>query len=535
MAVFQRFQLVVLMLPAMVLPLYAQPPETATPIMALNDVRIGMKGYGLSVFHGTTIEPFPVEVVSIMHDMQPGRSAIWIRCTSERMQKSGPVQGMSGSPIYLWPNDQPHPLGQDGLLIGAFAFGIPFGEDCYVGVQPIEFMREAGTRVDHDKQASAQTSFPQQGELLGNLFRVMEQQQMPLAHTWRNRALAKLLKLDANPIASSQPAVATPNELLSQRQHARTMMLPIALDPVELLPIVAPLLQPMGLTPIAANLGAAAGKPPPGIDLQKIQLEPGSVLAIPLAFGDLDLSAAGTVTDVLPDGRVLAFGHPMFGQGQTRLPMASGFVHFVQPSRQISFKMGGSGVIHGTIVRDEQSGIVGTSDHTFTTAPVDVTVQLPDQPLHQYHYQVVHHPSLTPVIAATVSAFSIVAEENLPLENTMHLCVSMTFAGNRNMKLDTLLPKANINALFFSLAPTLAMMMDNPFESMMLESMNVQVTVEPVTRSATLINGTLDRAQVAPGETVGITIELQPYGQPRRTIRTEIAIPQFLPDGDYEL
>ena len=36
------------------------------PIMPVDDVRVGMKGYGLTVFAGTKIEPFPVEVISVM-------------------------------------------------------------------------------------------------------------------------------------------------------------------------------------------------------------------------------------------------------------------------------------------------------------------------------------------------------------------------------------------------------------------------------------------------------------------------------------
>ena len=51
-----------------------------------------------------------------------------------------------------------------------------------------------------------------------------------------------------------------------------------------------------------------------------------SVLSIPLAFGDSDLSAAGTVTDVLPDGSVIGFGHAMFGQGAIGLPITNGFI-----------------------------------------------------------------------------------------------------------------------------------------------------------------------------------------------------------------
>ncbi|MEE9212526.1 MAG: hypothetical protein V3U29_07720 [Phycisphaeraceae bacterium] len=515
------------------------PAADATPIMPLQDVRIGMTGYGLSVFRGTQIEPFAVEVVSVMQDARPQRGVIWVRCPGQRMQQFGPVQGMSGSPIYLWPDDQPHQIGEGGLLVGAFAFGFPNAKDCYVGVQPIEPMREAGDRVNNDA-AAARTSVGS-GRLLRHLIRVMDRYQPPLSHTWRSRALAKLIRTEPNRrdagdlgLAAGAMNSLTPPAAMTG-SHPYRLMLPLSISNPQTVDVLTPLLMPMGLAPIAAPPGMVVGKPPPGIDLESIRLEPGSVLAIPLAFGDMDLSAAGTVTDVLPDGRVLAFGHAMFGQGEARVPMASGYVHFVQPSRGVSFKIGGSGVIRGAIVRDEQSGVVGTSEGAFSTAPVDVVVNAPDQPQRRYHYEAVRHRILTPVIVAVVVANSAIAEQQLPTENTTRLRASMTFAGGRDLKLDMLIPRADANSLVFALTFLIATMADNPIESMMLESMTVEIDVEPVTRSAMIVNATLDRAEVEPGDTLGLAVKLQPHGQPPRTVRIEMPIPETLPDGDYEL
>jgi len=56
-------------------------PAKPQPILGIRDVRIGMTGYGLTVFHGTKIEPFAVEVVSVMHDFGPKQGVIWIKCS----------------------------------------------------------------------------------------------------------------------------------------------------------------------------------------------------------------------------------------------------------------------------------------------------------------------------------------------------------------------------------------------------------------------------------------------------------------------
>ena len=63
--------------------------------------------------------------------------------------------------------------------------------------------------------------------------------------------------------------------------------------------------------------------------------------SLPFAFGDLTVAGHGTVTDVLPDGRVLGFGHSMDGTGPTSLPMATGYVNFMVPRDQLSFRVAG--------------------------------------------------------------------------------------------------------------------------------------------------------------------------------------------------
>ncbi|MEO0587688.1 MAG: hypothetical protein AAF078_08615, partial [Planctomycetota bacterium] len=135
-------------------------PAEAQPILGVDGVQPGMRGYGVTIFSGTALETFPVEVVSVVPDQSPGRSTIWITSTDARLRVSSGAQGMSGSPIYLWPDDLPddrRKLGENGLLIGAFAFVYGDTVGMLAGVQPIEYMRGVGDRVSEPGagQASA--------------------------------------------------------------------------------------------------------------------------------------------------------------------------------------------------------------------------------------------------------------------------------------------------------------------------------------------------------------------------------------------
>jgi len=89
-----------------------------------------MKGEGRSVFKGTEIESFQVEVLGLLNDQAPGENRVLIQCEGPAIDDNGIVAGMSGSPVYF-----------DGRLAGAVAFGWEFGKKPIGGLTPIEAMR----------------------------------------------------------------------------------------------------------------------------------------------------------------------------------------------------------------------------------------------------------------------------------------------------------------------------------------------------------------------------------------------------------
>lgn len=528
-----------------------QPPDRPiAPILPMDDIRVGMKGYGLTVFQGTRIEPFRVEVVSVMRQFTPGHGVIWVRCPEPRMQKLGPVQGMSGSPIYLWPEGDTtdHQPGQGGRLIGALALGFSGTKDCYVGIQPIEQMRQVGERATPDEaEQPAQQHGGQGQDVLGGLVRLIAHHRAQGRQAWRAEAALRLAippgQLTAQPATGprmSEQDLWSPPWLTGQ---ALGLKLPIVVGSTVAAQALAEALEPLGMLPVAAATraggppdGAAVSIPPSWIDPEAIRLEPGSVLSVPLAFGDMDLSAVGTVTEVQPDGRVLAFGHGLLSQGPIAVPMATGYIHFIMPSLASSFKLGGSGVIRGAIVRDENSAVVGIPGGQFDTAPVDVAVHaVTGPPAVRYHYQVVHHRRLTPFITATVVLQSITARSNLPVENTVRLHGTIRFTGNRMLNLDSTLINTSASDVLLELLPLIATMMQNPHDSMALESAQLMADIEPVARSGSIVNARIDQAEIAPGDPIGITVQIQPYGQTTVKRHIKLPTPEGLEDGDYDL
>src|SRR5947208_3547267 len=59
--------------------------------MRVDEVRPGMKGYGLSVFQGTKIDRFDVEVISVLKNFNPKYDVVLINCHGANLEHSGPI------------------------------------------------------------------------------------------------------------------------------------------------------------------------------------------------------------------------------------------------------------------------------------------------------------------------------------------------------------------------------------------------------------------------------------------------------------
>lgn len=509
--------------------------------MPVADVKAGMKGYGLSVFSGVDPEPFPIEVMSVESGFEPGKSVVWIRCTDDRMQLTGPVQGMSGSPIFLWSDGdfkdaggkaiQPA-MGKGGRMIGAFAFGFGLGKDCYVGVQPIEQMLEGAARAKAPvpgKPGGAAIDAP--GRTIRACLAAAKAMGMEDEETWRIQAMAGLLGLDPVRIAQQ------PVETGAGWRSIHTMQIPVRITgaPERMM---QPLLGQFGLRALAADIPAAASLPPGWLrdKADAVKLVPGGVLSIPMVSGPSDMSAIGTVTEVLPDGTVLAFGHAFNGQGALNVPMATGFVHFVQPNIQASFKVGGTLKVVGAIVNDEKTGITGKPGIPYPTARSLVRVRWPDATKNrEYDYKIAHLPAMVPTLVGSTIISSMTSETNLPQQVTMSATSTIRFKSGRKLEYADTLPGGRTNSVMMTLASTIGTILENEFGVDELESVETTLEIREGVEMALITGGTVKQQAVMPGETVTVTVELLPYGKTPYTKEIKIELPKDMPEGVYAI
>src|SRR5271170_239371 len=107
----------------------AQNPE----IITVSQIHAGMRGVAYTVFEGVKPEAMEVEALGVLHNVNgPKGDIILVRLHGEKVEYTGVVAGMSGSPVYF-----------DGKLAGALAFRIgEFSKEPIAGVTPIADMLE---------------------------------------------------------------------------------------------------------------------------------------------------------------------------------------------------------------------------------------------------------------------------------------------------------------------------------------------------------------------------------------------------------
>src|ERR1700687_2781007 len=111
--------------------LTAQEPRAT---MNVQEIRPGMVGVGRTVFDGTRVEEFKVNILGVLENViGTHRNLILARLEGGPLAQTGVIAGMSGSPVYV-----------DGRLIGAVSYALgSFSKEPIAGITPIAEMTDA--------------------------------------------------------------------------------------------------------------------------------------------------------------------------------------------------------------------------------------------------------------------------------------------------------------------------------------------------------------------------------------------------------
>src|SRR6266704_2566972 len=125
-------------------------PSTGQTI-SVDQVRPGMQGYAFTIFAGDQVEKFDLEVIGVMPNfLGPKQSIILVQLKGPKVEHTGVVAGMSGSPVYL-----------DGKLAGALSLKLGiFTKEPIAGVTPIQDVLNPPSQLVAAQTGAEQLSLP---------------------------------------------------------------------------------------------------------------------------------------------------------------------------------------------------------------------------------------------------------------------------------------------------------------------------------------------------------------------------------------
>jgi hypothetical protein len=478
--------------------------------MRVAEVKPGMRGYGLSVFSGTKIERFEVEVVSVLRNFNPKYDVVLIKCRGANLELTGAVAGMSGSPVYL--KDE---QGRE-RMIGAFAYGWPMTKEPLAGVQPIEYMLELGAGSGNVVEGEGGGAGEKQGAARVEAGARLSWS-LPEATGWPRVTIPQM----------NRGAAAT----VQRRNALAPLATPLMVGGVsqKIIDDFAPAFAASGLVLLQAGGGSAPEGEPPA------ELAPGAVLAVPLLVGDADMTAVGTCTEVIGD-RVFGFGHPFQNEGSVVLPMGSGRISGVVPNMMTSFKLGSLTATRGRLVADQTVGVGGRLGEAPPTVPIDVRILYADGSSdRRYHFDAALHPRFTPLLAAVSLASSVSGAHDLPQYNTLEYDLTLEFRNGRTLRMENTSVNANPMALFADIGMPMMTASENPFERVPLKKVSGTIRVTPEAREAQVLEVNVPRSKYRPGDTVRAFVTYKPFRLPEATMPVELELPKDLPEAQYQL
>ncbi len=525
--------------------LAARPAQAADalPTIDIDEVKVGQRGYGLSVFAGGEPQRFDVEVIGVMRNTIPDMNYILAKLSGRGLESSGVAAGMSGSPVFL-----------DGRLAGAVSFGWPFSKEAVCGVTPIAAMRRLTTFAT-PVATSAPPPVPLADLLAGRVPKDLLARQMALLHP--------------NHAGLPQGALSSIEWTSAGFGEQSRALLAQAFGPIATAGMSAGSLGAGGLTGGAGSGGAAAFAPSagggaalgraggtvPAPVAPHPDLVPGSAVAAVLVDGDLQLAAVGTVTDHLDD-RILAFGHAFLGFGAIRVPMAAADVITVLSSQYSSFKIANLGATVGAFEQDRQAGIEGRLGAQASMVPLTLRISGPPgitsaatsgsggpaaaavtaAPGRLFHVRIADIPEMLPLLTGSTLAAGLESASFSSGPQDLNLTARFRLVGHDDLVVrQSFDGESAVSSMASYLVAVASYLEQNPLEQVRIQDVDVDIQQTPRQETATVAAAYADRAIVHPGDRLAIHVELQPYRGPRSRRTIQLQLPRDLPLGRYSL
>jgi hypothetical protein len=470
----------------------------------VDQIHTGMRGYALTVFEGVKPESMDVEVLGVLRNANgPKGDIILVRLHGTKVEYTGVVAGMSGSPVYL-----------DGKLAGALAFRIgEFSKEPIAGVTPIADMLEINA-LDKSPAEEVSTTKP----------------------TVTNAAGKTAAPGDGSTLSNSAPLGSNQS---SANQDFATYLKPIDAPLVfngfseDAVRRFAGQFASVGIVPVMGAGSASNAKQPE-------PLEAGSAVSAILVRGDMDIAATCTVTYIDPQ-RLLACGHPLLQFGSVDLPMDKAQVLATLPSPLNAFKIVNTTEQAGVFVQDRHTGIMGVFNKQPDMIPVTLTIHGGNgAPERDFHFEVLNNPRLSPVAIMATVFNALHGVNEYGEEITYRLNGSIDVKGFPEVSLKNMfVPTENgqpaAMAAAMSLGERFGRIYDNPYNAPAVNSVKLDFDLVRERRWARLESARTDITEARPGDEIIVETVLAPYRGERVVHQIPVKIPTSASKGTLRI
>jgi hypothetical protein len=461
---------------------------TTQPTIAVNQIHTGMRGVAYTVFEGIKPEAMEVEVLGVLRNSNgPKGDIILVRLHGPKVEYTGVVAGMSGSPVYF-----------DGKLAGAIAFRIgEFSKEPIAGVTPIADMLEIDA-LDKSAADEASAARPAVSNVAGKTSGPGD----PASLAAPAQDFANYLKPIETPLVFngfSEDAV---------RQFA-------------------PQFASAGIVPVMGAGSVSNEKQPE-------PLVPGSAVSAILVRGDMDIAATCTVTYIDPL-RLLACGHPILQFGSVDLPMNKAQVLATLPSPLNAFKIVNTTEQAGVFVQDRHTGILGVFDKQPEMIPVTLSIHS-SSGAKEFHYEVLNNPKLSPVAIMATVFNALHGMNEYGEEITYSMAGSINVKGFPEVALKNMFAPAENGqpaamAAAQSLGERFGRIYDNPYNAPAINSVKLDFNLVHERRWARLESARTDVTEARPGDEITVETVLAPYRGERIVRQILVKIPTSASKG----
>jgi hypothetical protein len=479
-------------------------PAAAPAFWDVDQLKVGQKGYGVTVMKGVKLEQFQVEILGLLKNTSPGRDMVLCRLAGLDLEKSGVIQGMSGSPVYV-----------ENKLVGAVAYAWPYGKEPIAGVTPFSQMRGFAESFERRNLAS---------------------QQAPI-----RVGLNEPIRVDGK----SYEAVTVAQDFRAPKQEQSEEL------------CMVPLRAPLAASGMSANALRALREQFPEFTVSPVQggaanaaavdeakdtkIVPGAALTVALMTGDFDMSGIGTVTAV-EGNRVYGWGHPFMSLGGCELPLMTGWVHTVYPRSSISFKMGSPLKQVGVINADVSTGIAGWLGREADMLPMTMRVhhEQGGDP-HSFKVKIARQKQMLPALVFTALTNSIDMEGDLPEEMTISFTCKIEVEGREPIILKDMFAGTSYSggkapsSLFSPVSAFVSQMLNNPFKPVKIARIECDTEIRAGRDAADIEGIELENDTVAPGETLRGSVYLRPFRGRLVKVPVALKLPADMPEGTYPL